>query len=111
MRQCRAAFWSRCRGALRGLAKSGMGDDGRKREVGVAVADFPGMIGVVLRGNTTEYGTKHRLLYAEGEVVRLGLSEDQTRPAMKIIISRAASAFEFTAENTTERRNNNEPHF
>ena len=61
--------------------------------VGVAVSDFPGMIGVLMRGEAVGAAQKHDLLFVEGEVFQFGLSDDGKRPAMKVVGRTAKLAF------------------
>ena len=64
-----------------------------ERDVGVAVSDFPALIGLEIFRKPALEAKKHCLIYAEAEVVRFGLSDDGKRPALKGRTTRAALGF------------------
>ena len=66
--------------------------------VGVAIADFPAMVGVLLRGQELYAANKHDLLLTEGDVVRFGLSKDGKRPALTAVAINARIAFTTSPE-------------
>ena len=69
-------------------------------DIGVAVSDFPALIGVTLQGlDDTCAADKHGFIFTEGEVQQFGLSADGKRPALKINAFRPR--FAFTLETTT----------
>ena len=70
-----------------------------KRDIGVAVADFPGMIGLHIRGAAAQNAAKQMMIYAEATVIQFGLSDDGKRPALKGEATRLALSFFYTPPN------------
>ena len=62
-------------------------------QVGVAIADFPAMVGIILRGENIITANKHDLLLTEGDVVQFGLSNDGKRPALRAVAIKGRVAF------------------
>ena len=82
-------------GRVSWLGEPGIAEGYVRQNVGVAVADFPGLIGVALRFPVGWKAPvrKHSLIFGEGDVVQLGLSDDKARPAMKMEMNNPAFAF------------------
>ena len=75
------------------VGKSGMVCGMVELQVGVAIADFPAMVGIILRGEKLVAADKHDLLLTEGDVVQFGLSKDGKRPALRAVAIKARIAF------------------